>query len=161
MARRISKRRQEMGEEAWAEYQKKRVKDKAKAHDARNVMRVSNWRHRAKLKLLEYKGGKCERCGYNKPIPNAYDFHHRDPAEKEFGIGNGDTRSLERMKKEADKCELVCRNCHAEIHYIEYQQQREETIKRYGEFLEEYDSRVRPYKRKEYTAVKPRSGDIS
>ena len=75
-------------------------------------------RRREKLKLLavEYKGGECEICGYKKCV-NALEFHHIDPNEKEFGVGeNGYTRSIEAIKKELDKCILVCSNCHREIH---------------------------------------------
>ena len=58
-------------------------------------------RRREKLKLLavEYKGGECEVCGYKKCV-NALEFHHIDPNEKEFGVGeNGYTRSIEAIKK--------------------------------------------------------------
>ena len=75
-------------------------------------------RRREKLKLLavEYKGRECEVCGYKKCV-NALEFHHIDPNEKEFGVGeNGYTRSIEAIKKELDKCILVCSNCHREIH---------------------------------------------
>jgi transcription elongation factor Elf1 len=69
-----------------------------------------------KQKAVEYKGGACERCGYNKSN-RALDFHHVDPSQKDFGIGyRGYTRSWEKVKKELDKCILVCSNCHAEIH---------------------------------------------
>ena len=78
--------------------------------------RVSKRRKKVKQLLVEYKGGKCERCGYDKCI-SALEFHHLDPSKKDFGIsGNGNTLSIERMKKEADKCILVCSNCHKEIH---------------------------------------------
>lgn len=75
---------------------------------------VINWRKRTKEKLVKYKGGKCERCEYNKCI-NALEFHHLDPNEKDFQIG-GKSWSFERLKKEVDKCILVCSNCHREIH---------------------------------------------
>ena len=35
-------------------------------------------------------------------------------------LGNGPSASLfieNQLKKELDKCQLVCRNCHSEIHY--------------------------------------------
>jgi hypothetical protein len=89
---------------------------------------VMNWRNRAKLKLIEYKGGKCSICGFNKPVPGAYDFHHLDRNEKEFSIG-GTSWSFERIKSEVDKCILVCRNCHAEIHHNETQERRLERLK--------------------------------
>ncbi len=75
---------------------------------------VINWRKRKKIELINYKGGCCEKCGYNKSI-TALQFHHRDPKEKDFGIG-GKSYSIDRLKKEVDKCILVCANCHAEIH---------------------------------------------
>lgn len=75
---------------------------------------VINWRKRTKLKLVEYKGGKCQICEYNKSI-NALHFHHIDPNEKDFQI-SGKSLSFEKLKSEVDKCILVCSNCHSEIH---------------------------------------------
>lgn len=63
---------------------------------------------------IEYKGGKCQICGYHK-YQGALDLHHIK-GKKEFGIGNkGYTRSWEKVKEELDKCILVCSNCHREI----------------------------------------------
>jgi hypothetical protein len=75
--------------------------------------------------LIEYKGGACQICGYDKPIPSAYDFHHRDPSQKDFGI-SGKTKNFELLKAETDKCDLVCKNCHAEIHHNITKQKRKE-----------------------------------
>lgn len=75
---------------------------------------VVNWRKRTKIKLIEYKGGKCECCGYSKCI-EALEFHHLDPSKKDFQI-SGTSKSFEILKNEADKCILVCANCHREIH---------------------------------------------
>ncbi len=77
------------------------------------VEKVVRWRQNTKRKLVEYKGGKCIKCGYDKCIA-ALVFHHRDPSKKDFQI-SGRTMAFEKMKKEADKCDLVCANCHAEI----------------------------------------------
>jgi len=86
-----------------------------------NSLNVIKWRKRTKLKLIDYKGGKCQRCGYSKNYPSVYDFHHRDPEKKEFCIsGHRLTLSFEKLKKEADKCDLFCKNCHAEVHEEEY-----------------------------------------
>lgn len=76
---------------------------------------VIDIRRRNKIRLVEYKGGKCEICGYDKCI-DALEFHHLSPEEKDFGLSCGDTRSLEKLKAEADKCIMVCANCHREIH---------------------------------------------
>jgi len=82
---------------------------------------VTLWRRRQKKKAIDYKGGKCERCGYDK-CPAALTFHHLDPSKKEFGIAAfGIARRWELVRQELDKCMLVCQNCHAEIHSEEHQ----------------------------------------
>lgn len=95
-----------------------KVKNKTKLNEEEikknNSNNVIEWRRRAKIKLVEYKGGKCERCGYDKCI-KALEFHHLNPKEKDFTI-SGKSWSFERLKKEVDKCILVCSNCHSEIH---------------------------------------------
>jgi hypothetical protein len=81
---------------------------------------VSNRRDKLKLMAIEYKGGECQKCGYNK-CNRALAFHHLDPTQKDFGLAkSGLTRSWEKMKEELDKCILVCHNCHAEIHDEEH-----------------------------------------
>jgi len=72
-----------------------------------------------KTKLVNYKGGKCQKCGYNKYM-GALDFHH-SKGKKEFEISGSNLtqRSMVELKKEVDKCILVCANCHREIHYQE------------------------------------------
>ncbi len=78
------------------------------------VKAVIDWRVRTKIKAVEYKGGKCELCGYNKCI-SSLTFHHKDPMKKDFTI-SGKSYSWDRIKNEVDKCILVCNNCHGEIH---------------------------------------------
>lgn len=75
---------------------------------------VVNWRKRVKLRLIEYKGGKCKICGYDKCVA-VLTFHHLEPLKKDFAI-SGKSRSYEKLKEEVDKCLLVCSNCHIEIH---------------------------------------------
>lgn len=36
-----------------------------------------------KYEIVQMRGGKCERCGYNKNLA-ALDFHHRNPDTKKF-----------------------------------------------------------------------------
>jgi hypothetical protein len=80
------------------------------------IDRVQARREKIKKLAVEYKGGKCEICGYNKCI-NALEFHHNDSSKKEFGIAaNGHCRSWENVKIEIDKCTLLCSNCHKESH---------------------------------------------
>ena len=130
MGKTISKRRQEMGEEAWIEYQKNRKRIKVLRYQdthkgQKQSLKVVISRRRKKQLLIEYKGGKCEKCGFNESIPDCYSFHHLNPTQKSFGISSGlsnhgKSKSLEECKKEVDKCALVCNNCHAKIHYEKY-----------------------------------------
>jgi 5-methylcytosine-specific restriction endonuclease McrA len=94
------------------------MSDKRKYKDRAEYLKQAVDKRRKKLKTmaLEYKGGKCEVCGYAK-YPGAMEFHHRDPQSKDFGIGfKGYTRSWDKVKAELDKCVLLCSNCHHEIH---------------------------------------------
>jgi hypothetical protein len=67
-----------------------------------------------KSKLVEYKGGQCCKCGYNKCL-RALCFHHIDETTKSFGISQMYIK-MEKIKLEADKCLLLCHNCHMELH---------------------------------------------
>ncbi len=79
------------------------------------IKAVAKRRRKIKSMAIEYKGGRCQLCGYDV-YPGALDLHHLDPSTKEFGIGaKGYTRSWEKVKKELDKCILVCANCHREV----------------------------------------------
>lgn len=72
---------------------------------------VIRWRQNAKRKLVEHHGGKCLDCGYEGP-PFMYDFDHRDPAEKSFGLGQFQSKAYDKQLEESLKCDLVCANCH-------------------------------------------------
>lgn len=96
----------------------------------KNVEKVIRKRRNNKQFLIQYKGGKCQKCGYDKPIPNAYHFHHLDPSTKEFTIGHRLTRKLETLKREVDKCILLCANCHAEQHQEEFDNSTNTTIEK-------------------------------
>jgi hypothetical protein len=77
--------------------------------------RISESRRNKKASLIDYKGGKCIVCDYNK-CQQVLQFHHKNPNEKEFTLANAGTLDFEKLKNEADKCILVCANCHGEIH---------------------------------------------
>lgn len=74
---------------------------------------------RFKSQCVEYKGGSCESCGYSKCI-GALEFHHKDPSQKDFTLARAKLTSWvkneEKIKKEIDKCILLCANCHREKH---------------------------------------------
>jgi 5-methylcytosine-specific restriction endonuclease McrA len=83
---------------------------------AYNIMAVSKRRKMIRIKAIDHLGGKCFRCGYSK-YKEVLEFHHRNPSEKDFGIAlKGHCRSWERVKNEIEKCDLLCANCHRELH---------------------------------------------
>ncbi len=80
-----------------------------------NIQAVSKRRRAIKSLAIEYKGGKCQFCGYHK-YQGALDLHHIERRQKGFSISDkGHSRSWERVRAELDKCILVCANCHREV----------------------------------------------
>jgi hypothetical protein len=78
------------------------------------AMKVTTFHRKMKLKAIEYKGGKCQVCGYAKSAASLT-FHHRDPSQKDFAI-SGRVVGWSKMQPELDKCDLLCANCHSEEH---------------------------------------------
>lgn len=73
-------------------------------------------RRRRKQILVKMLGGRCKKCGYNKSI-KALSFHHIHPEDKEFDISNGNMlKDWKLVLEEVKKCELLCLNCHTELH---------------------------------------------
>jgi hypothetical protein len=73
-------------------------------------------RRKLKLELIQLLGGKCNICGYSKS-PAAFDFHHaKGDKENLISIMIKDS-SKEKLLKEANKCILLCANCHRELHH--------------------------------------------
>jgi transposase len=71
-----------------------------------------------KERAVKYKGGKCSICGYSKCI-QALEFHHKDLSKKDLNFKSSKSWGWGRLKKEIDKCILVCANCHREIHHLD------------------------------------------
>ena len=66
--------------------------------------------------LSEYKKQRgCSKCKVTDP--RILDFHHKNDKNKLFTVG-GFRRSVgfARIKKEVDKCDVVCANCHRIMH---------------------------------------------
>lgn len=73
---------------------------------------IAQRRRDHKTRAVELRGGQCARCPYSGP---ALGWHHRDPAQKENGFSSK-TWSWERYWREIQKCDLLCANCHIEVH---------------------------------------------
>ena len=76
---------------------------------------VKRRRYKIKDQAVQYKGGCCQICGYSKHS-GALEFHHTDPAAKDFQIAVKANISWDKIQKELDKCVLLCANCHREVH---------------------------------------------
>lgn len=76
---------------------------------------VSECRRKLKQKCVDYKGGKCEVCGYKKYV-GALEFHHLDETKKDFNISNSRIRKWSLVVVELEKCVMLCANCHREAH---------------------------------------------
>lgn len=74
----------------------------------------NNKRELLKEKCLRYLGGKkCNECGVSHLPIKAYDFHHYK-GPKEYNISEMINRNMpwKLIKKELDKCVVLCANCH-------------------------------------------------
>jgi len=73
--------------------------------------------HARKKEFIEMKGGRCKICEYNKCF-RALTFHHREPSEKSFNldIRSLSNRTYNKCINELEKCDLLCFNCHMELH---------------------------------------------
>jgi 5-methylcytosine-specific restriction endonuclease McrA len=105
--------------------------------DRRNYLidAVRKRRKIVRFKALTYKGGRCQRCGYDRCM-EALEFHHLTSTKKDFGISSkGYTRSWDKIRAELEKCLLLCANCHREVH-SSLQPPRETVVETSGEFRE-------------------------
>ena len=73
--------------------------------------------YKRKLYLIELMGGCCMVCEYKKNLA-ALEFHHRDPNVKDsqLDMRTLSNRSMKYILEEISKCDLLCSNCHREIH---------------------------------------------
>lgn len=73
---------------------------------------------KVKIKMIFYKGGKCERCNLSLEDSHysVFDFHHLDPLLKDVNFRSIKFQKWEKIKNELDKCELLCSNCHRITH---------------------------------------------
>jgi hypothetical protein len=75
---------------------------------------VTRRHQKVKRILVAEAGSRCALCGYDR-CPVSLHFHHVDPSAKSFAINQSAGKSLAAYRAEAQKCVLVCANCHGEI----------------------------------------------
>lgn len=76
--------------------------------------RVTRRHQKLRRILVDEAGGACAVCGYDRCIINLH-FHHVDPSTKTFSMSMARGKSIAAYRAEAEKCVLVCANCHGEI----------------------------------------------
>jgi hypothetical protein len=82
--------------------------------------RNQRYRDGIKLWFMEYRRGlSCQECGEDHEACIA--FHHVDPNEKKYAVADMANRgcSIKTIKRELDKCVVLCHNCHAKLHFHE------------------------------------------
>jgi hypothetical protein len=88
---------------------------------ARQIAQAAFHKNRNKARnrafIEEYKQERGCQCGENHPA--CLDFHHLDPTRKRRTISEmiHGAYSLEVIEQELEQCLLICRNCHAKLHY--------------------------------------------
>lgn len=69
-----------------------------------------------KIEAIDYLGGVCKRCNQQQH-PAVFEFHHRNPDEKDRDPSKLLGLSWEKIVQELDKCDLLCANCHRLTHH--------------------------------------------
>lgn len=85
---------------------------------AYKVQIAKQTRNGLKARAIEYKGGKCQRCGFTPSGPEQYPaIHIHHPfRDRVWTFATGTSRTWDMLRVELDRCELLCANCHAIEH---------------------------------------------
>ena len=90
------------------------VQTRRRRRNAKTYRSLKKRRLRRKAELIAAQGGRCLDCGYVGSTA-VFDFHHRDPSTKDFALAEF-SGSLHRLLLEAQKCDVLCANCHRVRH---------------------------------------------
>jgi len=80
---------------------------------------IQRWINK-KIKAIEYMGNKCQDCNLhiNNTHYSVFEFHHLDSNTKDYEWTKLRLKSEDKIKKELDKCVLLCANCHRIRHSL-------------------------------------------
>ncbi len=111
----------------WKERQKEYHKEYHKEWYQKNKEKVRKSADASKgRKLAWFRKLKddysCERCGLHHPA--IIEFHHNNPAQKDFELAKFQDKSKEKILDEIKKCTPLCRNCHAIVHWEQRPEKR-------------------------------------
>ena len=71
--------------------------------------KIKEWFKEYKIKL------SCSKCGENHPA--TIDFHHKGKKENQVAQMVHWGYSIENIKREIKKCQVLCANCHRKVHW--------------------------------------------
>lgn len=97
-----------------------RTRERMKSNPRLMVDAQKASRNRKYLYISQYKVERgCRDCGEKHPA--CLDLHHRDPSQKKERISKlaAENASMERIKAEMGKCDVLCANCHRKHHWAE------------------------------------------
>lgn len=80
-------------------------------------------RARLKAEAVERLGGQCVQCGWSGHSAS-FEFHHRDPTKKDFGIASHWDLARATVLAEVDKCDLLCGRCHNILHSSRHEESK-------------------------------------
>lgn len=85
----------------------------------KTLQRQNKRRQKSKEWIINIKKKlSCVKCGESRWW--VLDFHHKDPTKKEGSISRLIRNTTkEKATKEIEKCEVLCSNCHRDLHYQE------------------------------------------
>ncbi|GHO64842.1 hypothetical protein KSC_037340 [Ktedonobacter sp. SOSP1-52] len=88
-------------------------KDEVIARRKKKQQEITKWFRECKSTF------QCMRCGISHPA--VLQFHHRDRSSKNFNIARRaiNPTSQKKLAEEIAKCDVLCVNCHAKLHWEE------------------------------------------
>jgi hypothetical protein len=107
LSQKAKKKRKELTEEERIKIREKRNNWYEDTKDQRRLYFKERKQNNKKY-LIDMLGGKCVGCGTTKNLQ----FDHIDRTKKSFCIGKRLASNLEKLIEEANKCQLLCENCH-------------------------------------------------
>jgi uridine phosphorylase len=97
-------------------FYKKGLRLQSKCKKCHNKYCIKRWTNR-KVEAIEYMGTYCLDCNKSYHY-SVFEFHHLIPYEKDMSWIKMRLTSKDKMKKELDKCVLLCANCHRTRHAL-------------------------------------------
>jgi hypothetical protein len=108
--------------EEWKEYQRNYQRNWHQQNKEKRLARMYETKAARKAAIYSYIQNmknqlRCVDCGQSHPA--TLHFHHRNAEDKVFNISDAVYKGfgLDRIKKEMQKCIVLCANCHAKQHY--------------------------------------------